>query len=156
MKKESQKRETQNTSPVKKHLDKEGSTEIQENSNIYTYECIDAQEDMEQATVVLAERGERYVLLPEQKDTYVPIYMKEFPFFIGTLKTKVDYAINSRSVSRFHAKIEQENGQFFLVDLNSTNGTFVNGEKLKPNERHIIYQGDLISFAEIGYWFGKE
>ena len=124
--------------------------------DVYTYECVDAKEEIEQATVVLAERGNRYVLLPEQKDKYVPINMQDFPFFIGTLKTKVDYAINSRSVSRFHAKIEQENEQFFLVDLNSTNGTFVNGQKLAPNERHTIVQGDLISFAEIGYWFRKE
>ena len=113
-------------------------------------------EETEQATVVLAARGNRYVLLPEQKGLYVPIYMQEFPFFIGTLKTKVDYVIDSRSVSRFHAKIEQESEQFFLVDLNSTNGTFVNGQRLEPNEKCMIYPGDLIAFAEIGYRFGKE
>ena len=110
----------------------------------------------QEATVILAARGNRYVLSPEQKGLYVPIYMQEFPFFIGTLKTKVDYVINSPSVSRFHAKIEQENEQFFLVDLNSTNGTFVNGQRLEPNEKCMIYPGDLIAFAEIGYRFGKE
>ena len=150
----------QYVAPPETVLKKEERMAIQEHSDIYTYECMEskkeAAEEAEQATVILAERGNRYVLLPEQKDMYVPIYMQEFPFFIGTLKTKVDYVINSRSVSRFHAKIEQENEQFFLVDLNSTNGTFINGQRLEPNARHRICQGDLIAFAEIGYRFGKE
>ena len=155
----SQRKESQNIVPSEIGLDKDKRTEMQGSSDIYTYECIESkgeEVDVEQATVILAERGNRYVLLPEQKDLYVPIYMQEFPFFIGTLKTKVDYVINSRSVSRFHAKIEQENEQFFLVDLNSTNGTFVNGKRLEPNERQMIGQGDLIIFAEIGYRFGKK
>jgi len=110
----------------------------------------------EQATVVLAERGSGYVLLPEQKDMYMPIQIQEFPFFIGTLKTKVDYVINSRSVSRFHAKLEQEKEHFYLVDLNSTNGTFVNGVRLEPNERKEIALGDAISFADVVYRFYRE
>lgn len=114
------------------------------------------EENQEQATVVLAERKSRYVLLPEQKDTYMPIPIQEFPFFVGTLKTKVDYAINSRSVSRFHAKIEQENEQFFLSDMNSTNGTFVNEKRLEPNEKVEITLGDFISFADVVYRFYRE
>ena len=154
----------QYTAPPKTVLKKEERIVVQEPSAIYTYECVESKkeaeeeivEETEQATVILAARGNRYVLSPEQKGLYVPIYMQEFPFFIGTLKTKVDYVINSPSVSRFHAKIEQENEQFFLVDLNSTNGTFVNGQRLEPNEKCMIYPGDLIAFAEIGYRFGKE
>ena len=162
----SQKKEGQYqyTAPPKTVLKKEERIVVQEPSTIYTYECAESKkeaeeeiaEETEQATVILAARGNRYVLSPEQKGLYVPIYMQEFPFFIGTLKTKVDYVINSPSVSRFHAKIEQENEQFFLVDLNSTNGTFVNGQRLEPNEKCMIYPGDLIAFAEIGYRFGKE
>lgn len=114
------------------------------------------EEEVEQATVMLAERKERYVLLPEKKEIYIPIYIEEFPFFIGSLKTKVDYAINSRNVSRFHAKLEREGEWFYLADLNSTNGTFINGMRMKPNERRSIALGDSISFADVVYRFEKE
>ncbi len=119
-------------------------------------ENMEEEDDMEQATVVLAERGSEYILLPEQKDIYMPISIREFPFFIGTLKTKVDYAINSRSVSRFHAKLEQEEEKYYLVDLNSTNGTFVNGIRLSPNEKAEIVLGDAISFADVVYRFCRK
>lgn len=121
----------------------------------YQYRKV-VEEEVEQATVMLAERKVRYVLLPEQKEIYLPIPVEEFPFFIGSLKTKVDYTINSRNVSRFHAKLEQEGEDFYLIDLNSTNGTFINGERLEPNERRRIILGDSISFADVVYRFGKE
>lgn len=113
-------------------------------------------EHPEYATVVLAERGERYFLAPEQADIYVPIFFPEFPFFIGSLKTKVDHVINSRNVSRFHAKFEQEGERFFLVDLNSTNGTFLNGARLAPNEKREVSLGDMVSFADVSYRFKRE
>lgn len=51
------------------------------------------------------------------------------------------------SVSRFHAKIRRENGSFYLYDLNSTNGTYVNGTAIQ--KRVILKSGDII---KIGPW----
>ncbi|CAD7926302.1 unnamed protein product [Amoebophrya sp. A120] len=59
----------------------------------------------------------------------------------------------SKGISRFHARLEchqQPNGRgmcFELVDLNSANGTFVNGERLYPNDPHPLAHGDLIFFS---------
>lgn len=48
-------------------------------------------------------------------------------------------------VSRKHARISCENGQYAIEDLGSTNGTFVNrGRRLKPGERQPIGDGDEI------------
>jgi len=48
-------------------------------------------------------------------------------------------------VSRKHARISSENGQFVIEDLGSTNGTFVNrGRRLKPGERQPLNDGDEI------------
>jgi len=48
-------------------------------------------------------------------------------------------------VSRRHARISCENGQYLIEDLGSTNGTFVNrGRRLKPSERHPVNEGDEI------------
>jgi hypothetical protein len=48
-------------------------------------------------------------------------------------------------VSRRHARIMNQNGQFFIEDLGSTNGTFVNrGRRLLPGHRHPLQSGDEI------------
>lgn len=48
-------------------------------------------------------------------------------------------------VSRRHARITLRNGQYFLEDLGSTNGTFVNrGKRLPPGQRQALCDGDEI------------
>jgi len=48
-------------------------------------------------------------------------------------------------VSRRHARITLNEGKYFLEDLGSTNGTFVNrGKRLPPGERHPLKDGDEI------------
>jgi len=48
-------------------------------------------------------------------------------------------------VSRRHARIVNQNGQYFIEDLGSTNGTFVNrGRRLLPGHRHLLQSGDEI------------
>ncbi|WP_029523660.1 FHA domain-containing protein [Persephonella sp. KM09-Lau-8] len=49
------------------------------------------------------------------------------------------------TVSRKHAKISFENEEWFIEDLNSTNGTYVNGEKIK--EKRKIKTGDKINLS---------
>lgn len=124
-------------------------------NNIKFTEIKEPLEKEEQATVVLAERKSGYFLEPKNKDAYMSIFIPEFPFFIGSLKTKVDYAIKSQNVSRFHAKMEQEGEKFYLVDMNSTNGTYVNGERLEAGEKKEIVLGDAITFADVEYRFCK-
>lgn len=48
-------------------------------------------------------------------------------------------------VSRRHARITVHNGQYFLEDLGSTNGTFINrGKRLAPGQRQALCDGDEI------------
>jgi hypothetical protein len=48
-------------------------------------------------------------------------------------------------VSRRHARITLLDGQYFLEDQGSTNGTFVNrGRRLEPGQRHPLKEGDEI------------
>jgi hypothetical protein len=48
-------------------------------------------------------------------------------------------------ISRRHARIINHNEQYFIEDLGSTNGTFVNrGRRLLPGKRHMLQNGDEI------------
>lgn len=48
-------------------------------------------------------------------------------------------------VSRRHARISFRDGQYFVEDLGSTNGTFVNrGKRLSPGSRQVLNDGDEV------------
>ncbi|MEM7344075.1 MAG: FHA domain-containing protein [Chloroflexota bacterium] len=49
-------------------------------------------------------------------------------------------------VSRRHCRIVQQKGEYFIEDLNSTNGTFVNGRRIFEITR--LSSGDIIDFGE--------
>ena len=70
-----------------------------------------------------------------------------FPFLIGKNKGLVDACLNEPGVSRLHAKLEREGTEYFITDLNSTNGTQINGSLLEANERKQIQIGDELDFA---------
>jgi pSer/pThr/pTyr-binding forkhead associated (FHA) protein len=56
-------------------------------------------------------------------------------------------------VSRTHANIIYKNGSYFIVDLNSTNGTFVNGQQLSANQEVRLNVNDRIKFADEEFIF---
>jgi pSer/pThr/pTyr-binding forkhead associated (FHA) protein len=57
-----------------------------------------------------------------------------------------DIVFHEDFLSRFHAEIVQEDGQYILYDKESTSGTFVNGRKI---DSCVLNSGDLISLANV-------
>lgn len=55
-------------------------------------------------------------------------------------------------VSGNHARLQYNAcGQFEIVDLGSTNGTFVNGQQLAPNMPRVVNVGDIVKFANLEF-----
>ena len=75
----------------------------------------------------------------EQKN----IVLNRTPFTVGR-KVDKDLVIADPRVSRDHAQIMQEGQEFFLVDLGSKHGTFVNGERI---QRQKLERGDRLEFG---------
>ncbi len=60
-------------------------------------------------------------------------------------------AINHSSISRRHAEIAYAHGQYLLRDLKSTNGTFVNDQRLDPEGIRPLKQGDKVRFGKVSF-----
>jgi len=75
----------------------------------------------------------------EQKN----IVLNRTPFNVGR-KVDKDLVIADPRVSRDHAQIMQEGQDFFLVDLGSKHGTYVNGERI---QRQKLERGDRLEFG---------
>ena len=97
--------------------------------------------------------GDAPVLLSIHAEQRGNAVVDEEKFIIGKLKGKVNLVLDLPPVSRIHAGIERRDGKYFLTDLNSTNGTFLNGERLEANEYRQLRSGDEIYFAGAGYYF---
>lgn len=61
--------------------------------------------------------------------------------------------INNPSVSRRHTKFVYENGRCTLYDLNSSNGTYVNGMRIQSQ---VLEHGDLVRVGEFPLEFAEE
>lgn len=59
------------------------------------------------------------------------------------------YGAEQRGVSRHHVRMHYENGQLMIADMESANGTFLNGEKLTPNEYRAVHDGDELTLGQL-------
>lgn len=62
---------------------------------------------------------------------------------IGRLRS-CDICLPDQNVSRQHATLERDGEQWYLADLGSTNGTYLNGERV---ERQPLHDGDVIDIG---------
>jgi predicted component of type VI protein secretion system len=59
------------------------------------------------------------------------------------------YQAYASGVSRLHAVIKREREQVFVMDLGSSNGTYVNGKRLKPNTKQLLNHGNMLSLGKL-------
>ena len=83
--------------------------------------------------------------------------LQRFPFTIG--RSDADWKLPfDAAVSARHAEIDYRQGGFFIRDLNSANGTFVNGQRLAPMRHEVLLFGARIllgSNTELVFGLGK-
>ena len=69
---------------------------------------------------------------------------------IGKNRDKVDIYLEDLSVSGLHGRIvKTKENVICLEDLNSTNGTFLNGNRMQPYERRALEPGDEIMCGKV-------
>lgn len=112
-------------------------------------------------TVYEAEEYDRTIYIEESKEhqnvirrLYTPegkiaAQLNKASLTIGKKKEEVDLVLNDLSISRMHARIVREGEDYYLEDMNSTNGTFKNGLRMEPYEKRKLEVEDEIKLGKI-------
>lgn len=95
-------------------------------------------------------------LVSHEPGELASIYLREDITVIGKLENACDAVIDLPTVSRIHAKIRKRDNEYYLTDLNSRNGTSVNGRLLRPDEDYKLENEDEVDFAQARYIFVSE
>ena len=118
-------------------------TEVEEEEEIYGH------------TMLLKEVSDKpgHYLVALSEGGYQDFSILKFPFVIGKGKEWADGVIPNTLISRIHAQLEEEDGEIYITDLNSTNGTWAIDVQLQATETVQLKSGDIINFSEIYYRF---
>lgn len=77
-------------------------------------------------------------------------------FVLGKNPEKSDYAVaDNTNISRVHAVITMRNGRYYVMDQNSTSGTFINGRIIKAGQETEILPGDCLMLANEEFIFNE-
>lgn len=90
------------------------------------------------------------ILCDEQHDCRIIVDKPRFS--IGKKASAVDGLITySKFVGRVHCQIVNQNGDYYVYDLESRNGTFVNEEQVVPEEGTQLKEGDQLKLADVKF-----
>lgn len=94
----------------------------------------------------------RGILVYEGMGDYPDFVLEQGTSILGK-NPRARLHINRETISQFHAKLDYYEKNYYIEDMNSTNGTFLNDEMLNYKEKKMLSAGDVIRFADVKYRF---
>lgn len=92
-------------------------------------------------------------LIYQGRNACEDFWIEKEEFLIGRSIQQADGKIETDGISRIHAKITRKEGEYYIEDLNSTNGTYLNGELLEYHRDRKLKRNDRIRFGIEEYVF---
>ena len=123
----------QKNSREEKSIQEESIRQVSEETMVLSKFMVSSQE---KPAVLVCEDGQEYALRGEH-------------WLIGKHRTEVDICLDRPTVSRLHARIFCQEGEYYLEDLNSRNGTRLNGNLLDGGQARHLEREDEICFADV-------
>lgn len=119
-------------------------------------------DDGESETGVLNDNGESETGVLNEKSSVAvlkntangkTITINKNRFVIGKAEDGTDYRIHNDAVSRRHCQILRNGDNFFVEDLKSKNGTYIDGMRLEAHDQEQIYPGQELLIADEKFTF---
>ena len=79
--------------------------------------------------------------------------IRQWPYRIGRMAGQVDYCVDNPAVGRIHAELTMGPDGYLITDMNTRNGTYVNGIRIEPNTEYPIKSGDRFMLANEEFQF---
>lgn len=95
------------------------------------------------------DKEEKWKLQWKERGRKKQITIEDFPCKVGKIKEEVSVVINDVSVSRVHCQFVKKENKIAIMDLNSTNGTCLNGMPLAEGEMIEIEKNDEILIGKV-------
>ena len=127
----------------------EGYSVAEETS--YGYDEMDEPEEEDERTVFIETHrdpgAQGHKLLTERGEVLAELV--EDSVLIGKKAGEVDVVLTDPTVSRIHARIFQEGEEWYLEDMNSTNGSAKNRVPMAPCEKRKLQREDEITLGAV-------
>ena len=96
---------------------------------------------------------EEHALISQNPGRWNHIQLTQYPCTIGRSPDSCHIVLDFAQISRIHGEFQKKEDGIWLMDLNSSNGTYVNELRLEANTPVLIRPGDRICFGWIDYVF---
>ena len=114
-------------------------------------DCNNGYRDYQKTSVLMIDEQAGILLTPLNDSGLEDIRVSAFPYVIGTSRELADGRIDRDYISRTHFRLSYKEGRYLITDLDSTNGTFLNGEALTAGVDYQLNQGDVIRLGQVEY-----
>lgn len=74
-------------------------------------------------------------------------------FLIGRDKSICDLHLDEKTIGRVHTRISRHGSHYFIEDLGSANGTYMDGKKLNKHQTYLMPDHCRLKFAELAFYF---
>jgi pSer/pThr/pTyr-binding forkhead associated (FHA) protein len=122
---------------------------------LHSVDAVGQTQDM-QADTDSPPEAEQQAAIPESAFLIVD-GVKEYPLTRAVInigrRLDNDLVVDDPRVSRHHAQLRAIKNRYVLFDLNSSGGTFINGQRTSQT---VLYPGDVISLAGVSLIFGQD
>lgn len=139
------------SAPVQRRI----SNKVVENETTLLRQEFSQRQDLEETTLLSELTMQPYLTFLSNTGMERIDLLKE-QFIIGRQQGIVDYVVQENAIGRMHAEISTEHGCYYIKDLNSRNGTFLNGARLIGDQKETLNHGDVIKLANLDFTFNME
>lgn len=127
----------------------ENTQEVKSNIKTSTYN----DKSISDKTMILGSSVGNQAYLQSHSCPTEKIIISKPSLLLGRLSDSVDYTIQNNAVGKIHSEIIKKEDNYFIIDLNSVNGTYINNERIVCNTETELKNGDIVTLANESYTF---